>query len=207
MNRVKRIIESLMVMSLLLAFSFVSAGADKDISVRSREDICDSNGAYIIIERATGETESYSVQDLLQETVTISNEYLEECAPYAYITESTVNDDLSFSAVGDRATMTFDWDIDRNTTVYSTAKMNLNVYDKVSVFVSANTSNYYCYQIGLRNNVNGVFSACSTIAGESVHPATSATWEMAVGGDFSFAIKNYNESVDSSINFTGHYTY
>ncbi len=197
-----------MSMALVMTLVFernLSVCAGEEASIRARADIAESDyGAYIIVEKKSGEIEAHSLETLLEGAKVISCDEAAEAAPRAYITDYTEADE-EYSMRSVRSTHYFDWDIDRNTIVYSDQKLNLEVYDKIYVSVTANTSNYVSYEIGLMNNVNNVFSNCGSVAGDTGPQKITDTWEMAVGGSFSFAIKNCSSSEDATVNFTGSY--
>lgn len=205
----KKSMTLLMSMALLMILVFdcnLSVCAEEEASIRARADIAESDyGAYIIVERKSGEIEAHSIETLLEDARVISCDEAAEAAPRAYITDYT-GVVAEYSACSAQSTHNFNWDIDRNTIVYSNQKLDLEVYDKIYVSVTANTSNYVSYEIGLMNNVNNVFSNCGSVVGDTGSPQkVTATWEMAVGGSFSFAIKNCSSSEDATVNFTGSY--
>ena len=159
-----------MSMALVMTLVFernLSVCAGEEASIRARADIAESDyGAYIIVEKKSGEIEAHSLETLLEGAKVISCDEAAEAAPRAYITDYTEADE-EYSMRSVRSTHYFDWDIDRNTIVYSDQKLNLEVYDKIYVSVTANTSNYVSYEIGLMNNVNNVFSNCGSVAGDT----------------------------------------
>ncbi|MCM1113428.1 MAG: hypothetical protein NC399_09260 [Muribaculum sp.] len=204
-KRIPQMMTMAFVMALVFGWTFDVCAMEEE-SIRTRADIGKSdNGAYIIVEKKSGELEAYSLEEMFGDVRVISCDEVTEAAHRAYITDctDTAATDSMRSAL---AKYTFDWDIDRNTIVYSTQKLNLDVYDKIYVSVTANTSNYVSYEIGLMNNVNDVFSCCNNVVGSIGSPQEiTDTWEMAVGGSFSFAIKNCSGSADKTVNFTGSY--
>lgn len=164
---------------------------------------------------ATGETEYYSLNDLYPEgvpfaadesTVTIPNDKVLVVDSALFLLDvkpTPLPSSLSsvYSLLSPSTTRNFDWTISGNSTTYSTTQLDLDVYDKISFDISMSRTPYDI-SVGLWNNVNSTFFSAWNIIG-SVNPYSNS-FTMAVGGNFSFAIRN-NQS--SSIRVTGSYTY
>lgn len=207
MRKLKKLLSLVLMTSMVLIYpstvSAVSVAEGIAIDNQTAESNPD-NRAYIMIERATGETESYALEDLLEDAVVISNNQLTVCESGAYILQS-IGSEAAISGQSANS-YRYNWDIDRNTTVYSDVIMDLSVGDKVSVTLAAGTKNYISAEVGLMNRTNMAFSSNDIIVGTKDYPMLAQTWTMAVGGKFSFAIKN-NASKDETINFSGTFGY
>lgn len=177
---------------------------------------------FITVTRASGVVENYSLNDLYPEGVPFSPDewvksldasratIIEDGSVYmigskkeSYITEVegiALSDSLS------RGTRTFNWSIPANTIMYSTTQLSLSVYDEISYSFQFPVANSGSIGVGLWNNVNNTYINFDNIsAAGGVFVATaSGSWQMAVGGNFSFAIYNKNSYAISAL---GSYTY
>ncbi len=161
------------------------------------------NAAYMIVQHENGDIESYKVENLLEESITIDNKYVNETEPCAYAS-SVEEIDASEVPASVYASRDFNWTIASNHTTYSTTKMNLSVGDTVTCSVTANTSKDCYYNVGLWNNANNVFSSMYSVHAKENLNTTNLSWTMAVAGSFSFAIENTS---DFSVGFSGSYLY
>ena len=158
------------------------------------------NAAYMIVQHENGDIESYKVENLLEESITIDNKYVQE-GDLGYYGSNIKEIDASDVPASLDAAKDIDWTIKPNHITYSTTKLNLSVGDTVTCSVTANTSKDCFYNVGLWNNVNNYFSYYSVHAKEN-SKTQNLSWTMAVAGSFSFAIENTS---DFSVGFSGNF--